>query len=253
MIRVEDQGEISVLHMERGRANALDLQFVNALDGALTQLEAGPARAVVITGQERNFCAGVDLASIIDGGDGATEEFLVALVRLFRHAATFEKPAVAAVNGHAIAGGCILMLACDYRLIAEGKARIGLTELLVGVPFPAWAMEIARFGIPRNHVQDLIYTGRVVLPDEALHLGLADEVSPPDKLLDRACDVARQFARVAPETFAFTKRQLRRELVETADRQAAIDDRHAARIWASPEAHARIREFIANVIGQKSK
>ena len=102
----------------------------------------------------------------------------------------FPKPLVAAVNGHAIAGGAIMMLACDQRLLARGPARIGLTEVLVGVQFPAWALEIARFATPPEHFQTLICTGRTYEPEAALARGLVDELVEPERLLDRAMEVA---------------------------------------------------------------
>src|SRR5262249_13880141 len=77
---------------------------------------------------------------------------------------TFPKPVVAAVNGHAIAGGCVMVLACDARLMAEGAGTIGMPELLVGVPFPADVLEVVRFAVPRHKVQSLIYTGRTLPP-----------------------------------------------------------------------------------------
>ena len=92
---------------------------------------------------------------------------------------------VAAVNGHAIAGGCVIARAADARLMAEGAGRIGVPELLVGVPFPAAALEVVRFAVPREKVQSLIYTGRTLSAEEALGAGLVDEVVAPGALLAR--------------------------------------------------------------------
>lgn len=196
MIQLEDRNGIVVLRMAAGRGNALNVELASAIAETITDLERGPARAVVLTGQGNVFGAGVDLRSLIDGGADYVRRFLPVLVSAFERLAVFPKPLVAAVNGHAIAGGAILMLTADQRLLARGTARVGLTEVLVGVQFPPWAMEIARFATPREHFQTLILTGRTWLPDDALNRGLVDELVDADQLLDRACEVAEEMAAV---------------------------------------------------------
>src|SRR5262245_29687414 len=137
MIELEDRDEVAVLRLVRGKGNALNEELLNALIAAADQLERSSVRAVVITGQGSVFSAGVDLAAILEGGPAYVRRFLPLLLQLFERFATFPKPLVAAVNGHAIAGGAIMMFACDARLLARGTARIGLTEIQVGVLFPA--------------------------------------------------------------------------------------------------------------------
>ncbi|MBI2824713.1 MAG: enoyl-CoA hydratase/isomerase family protein [Planctomycetia bacterium] len=251
MIEREDRGSVAVLRMARGKGNSVNIDFLEAMMAAVADIEVSPARAMVVTGQGRNFSAGVDLAAVSEGGRAYLERFLPVLSRAFKQIVTFPKPVVAAVNGHAIAGGCINMLAADYRLVALGDARIGLTELLVGVPFPAWAFEIARATIPPQHFASLCYTGRTLTPTEALAHGLADELVEQDQLLDRACAVAEQFAAVPAETFALTKRHWRQPLVEAAERRAAADDQRIVAVWCSDETQGHIRQFISNTIGRK--
>jgi enoyl-CoA hydratase/carnithine racemase len=236
--------------MVRGKGNSLSTEFLDVLISALDAEEASYAAAIVLTGEGRTFSAGVDLPAVVAGGADYLRAFLPALGKFLQRLTLFPKPVVAAVNGHAIAGGAIGMLACDYRLLARGRARIGLTELLVGVAFPTWPVEIARHFIPREHFQSLIYTGRTVLPDESLAMGLVDELIEPAELLDRACAVAKQLGEVPSATFRFTKEQLRRPLIEAVERRAAIDDLHAAAIWSSPEALRKIDEFVRRTIGR---
>src|SRR5262245_23776931 len=140
MIEREERGAVTILRMVRGKGNALNLELVAALLDALDGLESSAARAGVLTGQGGIFGAGVDLPALAEGGPGYVRQFLPLLGRLFERLATFPMPMVAAVNGHAIAGGAILMAACDQRLLAKGSARVGLTEVRVGVVFPAWAL-----------------------------------------------------------------------------------------------------------------
>ena len=140
MIETADHDGIAVLTLNHGPVNALDLELLTAVPESLAAVAS--ARAVVLTGRGRSFSAGVDLKQIVNGGVPYVEMFLpalsLAMLSLFEHPA----PVVAAVNGHALAGGCVLAAACDIRLMSGGT--IGLTELTVGVPFPTVPLEIMR-------------------------------------------------------------------------------------------------------------
>src|SRR5262245_49723637 len=164
---------ILTLRLAHGKASVLDIELLEAL---LTELSATSdgVRAAVLTGTGSIFSAGVDLFRLTNGGPDYVGRFVPLLHRFVRTLFAFPKPVVAAVNGHAIAGGCIITLASDYRLMADGGGRIGVPELLVGVPFPIAPLEVVRFAVPRNHVQSLIYTGVTLPPHEALAAGLID-------------------------------------------------------------------------------
>jgi enoyl-CoA hydratase len=251
MIEFEDRGTTTILRMARGKGNALNLDLVTALSDALDRLEKSPARAGVLTGQGSVFGAGVDLMALVEGGADYAKKFIPEMKRLFERLATYPKPLVAAVNGHAIAGGAILMLACDQRLLARGKARIGLTEVLVGVIFPAWPLEIVRFATPPQHFPTVICTGRTWLPEDSLARGLVDELVDPDKLLDRACEVAAEMGAIPPKVFATTKLAVRRPMIETAREQAAKTDAKVLEHWLSPETMSVITKFVEDTIKRK--
>lgn len=251
MIQLEQRGDITVLRMVRGKGNALNIELAQALAGGLDEIEQGSARGAVITGQGSVFGAGVDLPALVAGGPSYVREFLPRMERLFERLARFPKPLVAAVNGHAIAGGAIVMLACDQRLLARGEARIGLTEVLVGVVFPAWPLEIARFATPAEHFQTLIMTGRTWQPDDALARGLVDELVEPERLVDRACEVAAEMAAVPAETFRQTKLRVRRPLFEAAERQATREREAMLAHWSAQETLDQMAAFAARAIRRK--
>lgn len=251
MIELEQRGAVTVLRMVRGKGNALNLEFIAALGDALDQIERGASRAAIITGQGSTFGAGVDLRALLDGGPDYMRRFMPTMVQSFERLATFPKPLVAAVNGHAIAGGAIIMLACDQRLLARGTARVGLSEIQVGVLFPAWALEIARFTTPREHFSTLILTGRTWQGEEALARGLVDELVDPEHLLDRALEVAEELGAIAPATFAATKRDVRRPMIEAARHQSAQNDAAVVEYWSSPDVQRRIAEFVAKNIKRR--
>ena len=168
-------GGVAVVRLEHGKVNALDIELCQAISATFTDLDAA---AVVFTGAGRAFSAGVDLWRVVDGGDDYVTAFIPALVDAFAAVFTCELPVVAAINGHAIAGGCILAAACDYRIMAAG--RLGIPEMLVGVPFPATALAIVEHAFGPVAARRLAFTGELLSAGEALARGLVDELAAND-------------------------------------------------------------------------
>ncbi len=251
MIEREERDGVAVVRLAHGKASALDAELLEAFADELGTVAESDARAVVLTGTGSIFSAGVDLFRVLDGGPEYVTRFLPGLRTAIRSLFTFPKPVVAAVNGHAIAGGCILASACDYRLMARGGGRIGVPELIVGVPFPSLPLEVMRFAVPANRLQEIVYTGRTYDPDAALACGLVDELVEPDALVERASAVARDFAAIPPSAFALAKRQLRSPTLQRADTYAITNDDDALAAWSSPETHAHIRGYLERTIGKR--
>ena len=249
MIERSQHDGILTLRLAHGKASALDVELLDAL---LRELDgvAEDVRALILTGTGSIFSAGVDLFRIPQGGADYVRRFLPLLSRLVRTLFAFPRPVVAAANGHAIAGGCVLVLAADARLMAAGAGRIGLPELLVGVSFPAAALEVVRFAVPRDKVQSLLYTGRTLPPPEALAAGLVDEVVAPDDLPARAREVARQLALIPPQAYRLTKQSLRAVALERMDRAGEPQDRAALEVWSAAETHAHVREYLRRTLGK---
>jgi enoyl-CoA hydratase len=238
MIEREQNAGILTLRLAHGKASAMDVELCEALIRELRDAENSDARAVILTGTGSIFSAGVDLFRMTNEGAAYVDRFFPALRDSLNALFTFPKPVVAAVNGHAIAGGCLLAAACDYRLMSAGK--IGVPELLVGVPFPAVAIEILKYACGRD-AQSLIYSGRTISPDDAKLAGLIDEVVAPDFLLTRAEVIARELAAIDPRNFAITKKQLR---------GWNFSDAEVVKMWSAPEVHDHIREYLAKTVGK---
>lgn len=251
MIHREDEGSIAVLRLDHGKASALDTELLEALDTALVELEAGDSAAVVVTGTGRILSAGVDLFRVLEGGESYLGGFLPALSNALRRLFVFPRPVVAAINGHAIAGGCILAAACDLKVMAEGDGRIGVPELRVGVPFPTVPLEILRFAVPPQHLQKMAYVGRTYSPAEALSWGLVDEVVPAAELRERAIAAAGELAAIPADSFAATKRHLRRPAMERIEAWEDEIEPEVAGLWNRPDIHTHIREYLDRTLGKK--
>ena len=245
VIEIQQRGEIAVCHMQHGKANAFDLEFCEALVGRLEELSQSSIRAVVITGQGRIFSAGVDLPRILEEGSSYPRSFLPALKRAFETLFCFPKPVVAAINGHAIAGGCVLGCAADYRLMASESGRIGVPELLVGVPFPTLALEIIRVVAAPTHFREMVYRGATFTPEEAQEKGLVDATVEPEKLLEEAVVIAEALAAVPSEVFAITKRQICDPVLTRVREDAVQFDRAIVELWTAPATLAAIRDYVA--------
>lgn len=252
MIHREDANEVAVLSIEHGKANAIDLDLFEALDERLDEIEASPSTgAVVMTGTGGIFSAGVDLFKVRAGGRDYLEECLPRLSSSLTRLFDFPMPVVAAVNGHAIAGGLILALACDHRVMAQGDGKLGLTELLVGVPFPAAPLEIVRFQVPAQTARNLVFSGRTMPGREALELALVDEIVPAASVVARSVEAARRFAAIPRQAFAVTKRHLRAPAVEAIRRYEKEHDPEVLAEWCRPANLERIGAFLEKTVGKR--
>jgi enoyl-CoA hydratase/carnithine racemase len=252
MIELTHRGTVTLLRMAHGKANALDLEFCEALTAQLDACERSPStRALVITGSGAMFSAGVDLLRVVDGGADYVRVFLPAMNRMFERLFAFPKPVVAAVNGHAIAGGCIIVCAADWRLMTREVGRIGIPELIVGVPFPVVPLEIMRFATHAAQLQSLAYRGLTLAAAEAVQCGLVDSVTDGDRLLDEAMAIAESVAALSVEAFALTKAQLREPALQRM-KAGASTDVVVQGVWASAATLGAIRGYVARTFKKPS-
>ena len=244
MIDVAINDGIAVVTLRHGKANALDIEFCDALAARFSELRDGAAKAVVLTGQGKIFSAGVDLIRVSEGDADYIRRFLPALHRLYDTVFFHPKPVVAAINGHAIAGGAVLACCADRRIMARDGGRIRVTELLVGVPFPALAFEVLRFAVPARHLPEFTLSGATYTTDAALGRGWIDEIAEPNDLIEDAAAVAQELALLSPAAFAQTKMQIRQAVTERMAQSGAATDRAVTEIWTAPETLGRIRDYV---------
>jgi len=242
-LEVRRDASVATVTLSRGKVNAVDVDMLDELRSALEGLEHDAAvRAVVLTGAGPVFSAGVDLRRVVDSDPEYAARLVTGLRDAFEMLFCFPKPTVAAVNGAAVAGGCILACACDRRLIADG-ARIGASELPVGVAFPVAALEILRHACGARS-EDIVYSGRLLDAQEALSIGMVHEVCPVDTLVDRAMAMAAELGDRAPVAYRLAKAQLRRPALERMHRDGPAVDADVADEWAAPHTASRLRQQL---------
>ncbi|MDO8878322.1 MAG: enoyl-CoA hydratase-related protein, partial [Pseudolabrys sp.] len=153
--------------------------------------------------------------------------------------------------GHAMAGGAVLAACADRRIMAAGPGRIGITEMLVGVPLPALAFEVVRFAVPPRHLPEFALTGATYPTDAALQKGWIDEAVEPEALMPRAQAAAEFYAALAPRTFAQTKMQVRQAVSERMALSAAATDKTVTEIWTQAETLGRVADYVAKTLNKR--
>jgi enoyl-CoA hydratase len=248
VIERENHGDVVVLRLAHGKASALDLELLVALKAALRAEEQSSAKALVLTGSGAIFCAGVDLKRIVHGRRAYIESFLPALDRVFARLFFLEKPVVAALNGHAIAGGAVLAFACDHRILARGKGTIGTPELKVGVPFPFLAQEIVRAALGERLAAELIVDARNYSGDDSLAKGIVHELVEFESLMPHALETAARLALIPSESFRLTKRWLRRASKELCLRNQGESEKLVLEGWCSEPVLRAVEDYIARTL-----
>ncbi len=235
---IERTGDVAIMRMNSNPMNVINEGFFSDLEEAFATLESDHAESpVVLTSSQRAFSAGLDLKyhfSLFTNGDEEEiwqwyKRFRGALLRVFN----YEKPVVAAVNGHAIAGGLILALCCDYRVCVDSGARFGLNEITIGFPLPSAIAQIMLYVLGTATAQRVITTGFLYEPHDAVALGFFDESCEADKLLSHCIEFAGQYGPSLIPGYTFSKRALRREVVANMEGACAELDRELPGILRS--------------------
>lgn len=240
MIDITTVGAVRVLTLESGAVNAQDVELLDELTSAVGDLARTGAGALVVTGAGRAFSAGVDLNRVVEGGAGYTDRLVPALAAAFEAVFCYPGPTVAAINGAAIAGGCVLACACDRRLIGP-RAQIGAAEVRVGVPFPVAALEVMRYACG-DHAEEVLLGGLSYRGNDAVQRGLAHRVVDDD-LLGAAVAEASDLGGIPSDAYRQTKTQLRAPTVARIREGGAIDD-EVRRMWGADETQRRIAAYV---------
>jgi enoyl-CoA hydratase/carnithine racemase len=246
MILIDRHGSVAVVALDQSVTNPLTQDLLDKLSDSLDDLrEDESVRAVVLTSSsEKFFSIGFNIPQLIDLPRSTFETFYRTFNRLCLDLYAFPKPTVAALKGHAIAGGCILALCCDYRCIAEGRKLMGVNEIKLGVPVPYPADCILRQLVGDRTARDMMESGEFFATDELLRFGVVDRSVPADRVLSESVEQADALGAMPTAAFAVIKRN-RVERVEATIR-AHLEEKEQLFMdcWYSDEARALLREAV---------
>lgn len=235
---------LATVTLNRPKVNAINEEMVAELHSAFREAEAdGRVRAVILTGGGSFFSFGFDIPGFMDAPKDEFQIFVTAFSGLARYIFAFPKPVVAGINGHAVAGGCVLALACDRRVMVSGKPKIALNELTLGVTIFTSIAEMLKLATGPRNAQGLLYSGRMCSAEDALALGLVDEAPPAEEFEAAVTSAANALANVPGEAFRITKTLLRKDALDRIGRDEENSISDFVDVWYSQET----REKLAKV------
>jgi methylglutaconyl-CoA hydratase len=243
---LEDDGPITKLTFNRpDKRNAISPKMICELLTAFDEIEKTRTRVVIITGSGSAFCAGMDLdmlSALAQQTPQENQEDSRRMARMFRRIWSFPKPLIAAVNGHALAGGCGIATLCDFT-IAVPEAKFGYTEVKIGF-LPAIVSVFLTRQIGDKRARDLLLTGRMVEATEAKELGLVTEIVPSDHLMSRASAIAEQLIAASPSSLTRAKRLLTSAAAASVDADLERAVLENARIRCTPDFKEGLASFL---------
>ena len=248
MINHHTHGSVHELQMHRPPANALSPELVGALDDALAEAIDSGAGAVVVSGLPGMFSAGLDVPHLLELDRDGVRSAWSAFLGLLETVAKSPVPTAAAITGHSPAGGAVISLFCDYRVMAAGDFKIGLNEVEVGIILPHFMFHALERLVGTRQADRLATAAMLVSADEALAVGLVDEVVPVDRVVAHCVARCDRLLSLPPRAMAETRANARRDLLAELD---ALDDRFLDDLvdhWFSDETHAALTALVERLM-----
>lgn len=251
MIRTTDHGAVRELQLNRPPANALSPDLITALRHAVESATQEGARALVISGAPGRFSAGLDIPLLLTLDRPAVAAMWRDFYALLGALALSPIPIAAAITGHATAGGTVLPLFCDYRVAAQGEWKLGLNEVQVGLPLPPVIFAGLRRLVGAHQAERLAVGGLLIAPDEAVRIGLVDELVSLDQVLSRAIEWSRGLLALPVDAMAATRRSARADLFELFAASFDMELEQVSATWWSPEAQTTLRVLVDRLARKK--
>lgn len=244
---------MALIGLNRGRSNAINAELLDELKMIFKSVQDDDNIAgVIIHGKEGFFSAGLDLIELYDYSEVEIRVFWESFLSFIQSFTAFKKPVIAAIGGHSPAGGCVLALCCDYRIMAEGEFIIGLNEVPVGIIVPDAIFHLYSFWIGQAKAYQYLLEGKLLNPEQALKVGLIDELVSPASLRSRAEKQLKKYIQLEANTWQQSKINMRRELISkmSADPTATLDV--MLQQWWSPSTRSILKTIIENLKGGKT-
>lgn len=247
-IKVSIKDRLAIITLNRGKSNAMNREMITELNDMFRNIDADPQiGGALLTGQEHFFSAGLDLMELYHYNEQEVRSFWELFFEFAATMIAFKKPLVAAINGHSPAGGCVMALACDARIMAEGKYIIGLNEVPVGIIVPNSIFQIYSFWLGKAAANRALLEGKLFTPQEAVEIGLVDELVPQDRILTTAERYVRKYMAFEFNTWQQSKLNIREELIAaTRADQSAVLHRMLTQWWM-PNTRNILKTIIDNL------
>ncbi len=243
-VQLSIDGGIATVVIDRPKVNAINEQVVSELRDVFRELALNEdVRAVILTGKGSFFSFGFDIPGFMDYTREAFYRFIMSFSDLVQRIFVFPKPVIAALNGHAVAGGCVLAIACDRRVMVGGKAKIALNELTLGASVFTSIAEILKYTVGSRNAQIILYTGKMNSAEEALAFGLVDKVVSEGDLNDAAVSAARELAGWDVFAFGSVKRLLRKEALDRIENHEKGSVSEFIDIWYSENTWEKLKKI----------
>lgn len=245
-IKVEKKENYAIVQLKRGKVNALNHQMVDELGNAFDHLLSDHSiKGVILTGIPHFFSAGLDVIELYGYNEQQIASFFADFGSLHVQLATFPKPLICAITGYAPAGGCVLAITADYRIMAEGeKYTIGLNEVVVHIQISNNIVNAYAFWIGNGRAHRYILDGKLLNVKEALECGLIDQVVPLEEVLPEAERKMKQFLHADETIFKNTKQKLRSGWVSNLETDGSKDLEEAIKLWWKPDIRTKMKAFI---------
>lgn len=243
-VRLSADDGIATVVLNRPKVNALNESVIEELGKCFQELASDSAiKSVILTGEGSFFSFGFDIPEFLSYPKDSFRNFLVNFTDLLSCVFLFPKPVMAALNGHAVAGGCLLAAACDYRLMVSGKAKIALNELTFGATFFASGVQILKFLIGGRNAESVLYSGAMYSAEEARDLGLVHEVASKENFNESARKIARSFAAKDGRAFQSMKMLLRKQTAEEIKKTETDSIAEFVDIWYSENTRSNLEKI----------
>lgn len=244
-IEVTIKDRLAIITLNRPKSNSLNREMVSELTDMLTNIDNDPnIGGALITGKENFFSAGLDLIELYGYNEEEAKSFWHLFLNFVARITSFKKPLISAINGHSPAGGCVIALACDARVMAEGKFIIGLNEVPVGIIVPKSIFELYAFWLGKANATKSLLEGKLFNPEEALAVGLIDEVVKPESILTAAERKARKYMAFEANTWQQSKLNIRKDLIAITSADQSADLEIMLKQWWSPSTRAILKTII---------
>lgn len=244
MIKTIEHGAVRELRLDRPPVNALSPDLIVALKTAIEGAAHEGMRALILSGAPGRFSGGLDVPLLLGLDRPAMSTLWRDFYALLGAIAKSPIPIAAAITGHAPAGGTVLALYCDWRVMAEGDYRIGLNEVQVGIPLPPVIMAGVRRLVGARIGERLAVSGALVTPREALDLGAVDELAPAEQTIERALEWCQRLLALPPEAMTSTRRLARADLAGIFEADLEPEMERVIAGWWSPETQSTLRALV---------